>query len=140
MGNFHCNLLLHTSVHRLSRDQMLQKVLELRKELLIFFKENQFSLFCRLRDPKWLQCLACMADIFCKLNDFNLSLQGKYTSLLSMKNKIRAIKRNLKFCCENVNIDHLACFPLLQNFLEDNNLKMDSFVKSDIVRHLREFS
>ena len=79
-----------------------------------------------------------MADIFCKLNDLNLSLLGKYASVLSVRNKLIAAKRKFKFWCENVNIDNLACFPLLQNFLQDNNRKMDQFVKSDIVQHLQE--
>ena len=79
-----------------------------------------------------------MADIFCKLNDFNLSLLGKYAFVLSVKDKVKAVKQKLKFWCENVNINSPACFSLLQNFLEDNNLKMDQFMKSDIVQHLQQ--
>ena len=79
-----------------------------------------------------------MADIFGKLNDFNLRLQGKYTTVFSVKDNATAITRKLKFWCENVKIDDFACFPLLQNFLGDNNLTIDQSVKSDIVRHLQE--
>ena len=88
---------------------------------------------CQLHKPKRLQCFAYMADIFGKLNDFNLNLQNKYTSVLSVKDKVTAIKQKLIFCCKNVNITDLACFPLLQNFLKDNKLKMDPFGKSNIV-------
>ena len=79
-----------------------------------------------------------MDDIFRKLNNFNLSLQGKHTSFLSVKGKITTIKQKLKFWCENVNIDNLESVPLLQNFSEDNNLKMDQFVKSVILLHLQK--
>ena len=50
-----------------------------------------------MREPKWLQCLAYMADIFGKLNDLNLSLLGKQTFVLSVKDKVIAIKQKLKF-------------------------------------------
>ena len=79
-----------------------------------------------------------MADIFGKLNDFNLRLQGKYKTVFSVKDNATAITRKLKFWCKNVKIDDFACFPLLQNFLGDNNLTIDQSVKSDIVRHLQE--
>ena len=72
---------------------MLARVFELRNELLIFFEENKFGLSnkCRLHEPKWLQYLSYMADIFGKLNDFNLRLQGKYTTVFSVKDHATAI-------------------------------------------------
>ena len=79
-----------------------------------------------------------MADIFGKLNDFTLRLQGKYTTVFSVKDHATAITRKLIFWCENVKNDDFAGFPLLQNFLGDNNLTIDLSVKSDIVRHLQE--
>ena len=79
-----------------------------------------------------------MADIFRKFNNFNSSLLGKCTDVFSVKGKATAIKRKLRFYCDIANIDNLACFLLLQNFLEGNNLKTDQSVKSDIVRHLQE--
>ena len=79
-----------------------------------------------------------MGDIFRKLSDFNLNLQCKYTNLLLVRDKATATKEKLKFWCENVNIDYVACFPLLQIFLWDDNLKTEHSVKSDIVRPLQE--
>ena len=76
-----------------------------------------------------------MADRFRKLNDFNLSLRSKCTDAFAVEGKATAIKQKLKFWYANENINNLAIFLLLQNFFGGNNLKMDQFVKSDILRH-----
>ena len=88
MGSLHCKLLLRKSGRWLSRGKVPVRVLELWEELLKFLEENKFSLSYWLHEPKWLQCPGYMADIFGKLNDFNLSLQVKYTLVLSVKDKV----------------------------------------------------
>lgn len=73
-------------------------LLELRNELYVFFTDHPFNLQLRLTDNIWLFRLSYLADIFTKLNEVNLSIQGKMTTVFTANDKIRGLKKKVKFC------------------------------------------
>ncbi|XP_032869060.1 protein FAM200A-like [Amblyraja radiata] len=82
MGAEHIQLLLHTEVRWLSRGRILNRLLELRSEVHAFLIEHRSPHATLFQDTDWLAKLCYLADIFSKLNELNMSLQGKDTSIL----------------------------------------------------------
>ena len=85
-----------------------------------------------------MQRLAYLADIFAKLNELNLSLQGKNITVFSAHDKITALSRKLQFwhsCIENSNTE---CFPTLHDWLSENSYGLHVAVREEISEHLQE--
>ena len=97
MGSLHTILLLHTEVRWLPRGKILGRIFELRKQLLAYFIGHKFELSDRLSNMTCLSTLAYPADIFGKLNEFCLALQGKQVNILQAKDKLVAFSRKIQY-------------------------------------------
>ena len=86
LGAEHNNLLFYCNARSLSKGKVLLRVYELRKEISIFLKENH-ALATTFEDEVFLTQLAYLCDIFLKLYQLNISLQGKETHLLQLHEK-----------------------------------------------------
>uniref|UniRef100_A0A8C1WF61 DUF4371 domain-containing protein n=1 Tax=Cyprinus carpio TaxID=7962 RepID=A0A8C1WF61_CYPCA len=82
VGTEHHQLLLHTDVRWLARGKTLQRLFELQDQVVDFLSEHLHPLAALLKDYNWLAHLAYLADIFSRLNELNLELQGTDTSFL----------------------------------------------------------
>ena len=83
------------------QDKVLLRVYKLRNKISIFLKEENHALATTFEDEAFLTQLAYLCDIFQKLNQLNISLQGKETHLLQLHQKITAFKRkscNILIC------------------------------------------
>ncbi len=84
MGSEHTELLLYTEVHWLSRGKVLNRLFELQNEVCCFLSDNASLLATLFEDNNWIAQLTYLADIFTKLNELNLSLQGRDTTILKL--------------------------------------------------------
>jgi len=110
-------------------------VYELRNEIFIFLKEESHALATTFENEVSLTQLAYLYDIFAKLNQFNISLQGKDTHLLQLHDKITAFKKNTvvktDLLIKNERCDNL---PLLKSHLnsQSDNLSLQNTDECDM--------
>ncbi|XP_068229341.1 zinc finger BED domain-containing protein 5-like [Palaemon carinicauda] len=115
MGAVHISLILHTDIRWLSRGCVLNRVLELKEELKTFFQEERHDIFIKLlENSTWCLKLSYLADIFMKLNELNLSMQGRLEGIVTSVNKMKGFQRKLKSWKSAVQKDDVSNFPSLQ--------------------------
>ncbi|XP_070797156.1 SCAN domain-containing protein 3-like [Pituophis catenifer annectens] len=117
MDTEHRCLLLYTEIRWLSRGKSLSRVFELREPLQRFLSEKKSPLAAHFSDKVWLAKLVYLCDIFSLLNELNLSLQGKMTTVFKLADKVAAFKAKLELWGRRVNRGILDMFQTLAGIL-----------------------
>jgi len=94
MGSNHNTLQFHTDVRWLSRGKVLKRVIELSDELHIFLRDIKPDLCALLSYEKWTCLTSYLADFVDKVNELNLSLQGKNTNILILPQNFKPLIKN----------------------------------------------
>ena len=79
--------------------------------------------------------LAYLADVFRFLNELNTSLQGAIVDIFQVSDKINSTVRKLQLRLGDIEKNNPAAFPLLCEFISENDLHIDSQLKSNIAQH-----
>ncbi|KFM77367.1 Zinc finger MYM-type protein 6, partial [Stegodyphus mimosarum] len=88
MGAMHSASLFYCEARWLSCGKFLQCVYELREEIAIFLEEENRLKAENFRDGLFVMKLSYLVDIFEKLSNLNLLLQGAYTHMLDTSDKV----------------------------------------------------
>ena len=95
----------------LSRGKCLKRFYELRHEIYLFMNDKQKPVL-ELSNDEWLLDLCFLVDIVEKLNQLNISLQGKDNLIIDSCNYINAFKKKLllfEFQLKNNNVNTFHC-------------------------------
>nr|XP_033497741.1 SCAN domain-containing protein 3-like [Epinephelus lanceolatus] len=128
-GTEHEQLLLHTDIRWLSRGKTLLRLYELRSEVSVFLTQHLHPLAVVFEDAEWVARLAYLADVFTKLNELNLSLQGKEPHILKMYDKVIGFTKKLKLWEKKCDEGDVSCFPLLDSHLATTDVARGPVVK-----------
>lgn len=110
MGAMHSALLFYCEARWLSRGKFLQRVYELREEIAIFLEEENRPEAKNFRDGLFVMKLSYLVDIFEKLNNLNLQLQGANIHMLDTSDKVNAFCRKLELWSRNLKQKNLTMF------------------------------
>ena len=97
---------------------MIRRVESLKKELSEYFKRvnkaKSPEFVQKLSDSQWLQKLAYLSDIFSRLNLLNLSLQGRFHTVIDFMDNLRTYNIKLNLWEKKVKHGNLSMFENLE--------------------------
>ena len=108
----HTQLLLHTEVHWLSRERILNRLFKLRTKVGMFCKEHISPYSELFENVSWLAKLCYLAEIFNKLDELNVGLQEKEEdNILTLHDKISEFLKKLISGRKRAKKQTLHAFP-----------------------------
>lgn len=122
MGADHTAVLFHSEARWLSRGKVLSRVFELRGEIRAFLEEEHMNdAAAKFTNEDFLLKLAYLSDIFGKLNDLNLQLQGKDKYIPHLADRITAFTRKLQVWGSRLDRGSVESFENVSEMAETTN-------------------
>ena len=125
METEHTQLLLHTEVRWLSRGRILNRLFKLRTEVGMFCKEHNSPYSELFENVGWLAKLCYLAEIFDKLDEVNVGLQGKGTNILILHDKISVFLKKIDLWKKTCQKADFTCFLQLQKFIFTKKVEIE---------------
>ena len=127
-------LLLHCEMRWFLKAKAFKRLLLLKNEVMICLTEKKSDLVYLLRNNSWLLKLCYLSDLFEKLNEPDLSLQGESTNVFTLKSKISAFIKKLSIWKLKVENDSFEMFSFTEEFLAYNDVELN-VIKPLVVDH-----
>ena len=137
LNSDHLLLLYHCEIRWLSKGRVFNCLFEMRHEGYTFFNDQLSPLADHYVDDWFFAKLAYLVDIFDQLNQLNLSMQGKSSSLFLVADKIKEFKKKIDHWKKRVNNLRYETFPLLCKSIKTSPYA-DTF--EQIIEHLSQLS
>ncbi len=140
MDSEHEALLFYSKVRWLSKDNVVNRVFELRGQLKLFLEmQGKDDLLSHLNLVLWEPRLAYSADIFEQLKRLNLKLQGKEGNVFHLMDCLRGFLTKLQNWQRKVGAGNVAMFESLSAVLDENeeDSLLDPLIKTEITQHPR---
>ena len=129
--------LYYTKVRWLSKGNVLKRVFTLRFELRDFFVQQKKEDLVKFLHEDVVS-LAYLVDIFGRLNELNLSLQGQAKTIINFIDTLPAFQAKLELWERKMTKGQLGMFPTLNEFIEDTeDMRLDGDVKLKIINNLQ---
>ena len=108
----------------------------IKDKVLQFLSESNSDLVKYFQDKNWLYKICYLSDIFEKLNDLNLSLQGENSNVFTLIFKIEAFMKKISIWLQNVANSSYEIFTCMEDFIQENELGFDA-TKPLVINHLK---
>ena len=80
--------------------------------------------------------LAYLADVLGRLNNINLSLQGRYVTVSDVEDKLAGLTARIGVWQARIKVGSTPSFPLLERRLKMNKIDLPDNIKTRIIEHL----
>jgi hypothetical protein len=122
--NIYCYTLKYVGYQEVSK--FLQRVYELRQEIILFLNSKNSIYKDLFEDSKWIITLAYLTDIFNLLNNLNLSTQGNFFNIFNHTKKVESFKKKLRIIKARVSSGNIDNLTNVSDFLEeDSSIKFE---------------
>lgn len=132
------HLIYYTDVRWLSKGAFLNRFIELKTSIKSFLLSSESKLALHMDDKVFMTRVAYMADIFDKLNDLNISMQGRNITIIDCTEKLNAFVQKLELWSVQLRSNNLSSFPQLSGSIEQLTQESKSAVLSVAYTHLDE--
>ena len=93
----------------------VSRVIELQKELYIFFEKEKLDRFCKYhKNELWMSKTEYLSEIFRHLNSLNSNMQGRNENIFTATDKLVAFKKKVAIWKKRITEDNLDTFPFVQ--------------------------